>query len=161
MRVAVIGGGPSGLVTLKYLIQASASISCEPVEAILFEYQTQVGGTFAARSYEDAEVSAGMGETMDQATDTHCSSCPPNNSPHSPTSDIPSMVTFSALSSMCSIFKLTARISNCGLICDSTHEFYLSPQESMGATSSRTKQTRPGFHVNGDVMRSLFVRVCM
>ncbi|KAK2685858.1 hypothetical protein QWA68_015036 [Fusarium oxysporum] len=56
MRVAVIGGGPSGLVTLKYLIQASASISCEPVEAILFEYQTQVGGTFAARSYEDAEL---------------------------------------------------------------------------------------------------------
>lgn len=57
MRVAVIGGGPSGLVTLKYLKQASMALSCEPVEAYLFEYQGQVGGTFAARSYEDDEVS--------------------------------------------------------------------------------------------------------
>lgn len=57
MRVAVIGGGPSGLVTLKYLTQASMTLHCEPVEVYLFEYQAQVGGTFAARSYEDAEVS--------------------------------------------------------------------------------------------------------
>uniref|UniRef100_A0A4E9EJC4 FAD/NAD(P)-binding domain-containing protein n=1 Tax=Gibberella zeae TaxID=5518 RepID=A0A4E9EJC4_GIBZA len=56
MRVAVIGGGPSGLVTLKYLKQASMALSYEPMEAYLFEYQGQVGGTFAARSYEDAEL---------------------------------------------------------------------------------------------------------
>lgn len=56
MKVAVIGGGPSGLVTLKYLTQAHEYLNCEPVEARLFEYQPQVGGTFSARVYEDAEV---------------------------------------------------------------------------------------------------------
>ena len=56
MRVAVIGGGPSGLVTLKYLIKAHLHLSCEPVDAQLFEYQPGIGGTFAFRSYEDAEV---------------------------------------------------------------------------------------------------------
>ncbi|KAK5996241.1 Monooxygenase ptmN [Cladobotryum mycophilum] len=56
MRVAIIGGGPSGLVTLKYLVKAHESLPCEPVEARLFEYQPQVGGTFAARSYEDGEL---------------------------------------------------------------------------------------------------------
>lgn len=57
MRVAIIGAGPSGLVTLKYLAEAHEYLGCEPVEARLFEYQPQVGGTFAARVYEDAEVS--------------------------------------------------------------------------------------------------------
>lgn len=57
MRVAVIGGGPSGVVTLKYLLLAHQLLSCEPVEARLFEYQDTIGGTFAARAYEDAEVS--------------------------------------------------------------------------------------------------------
>jgi dimethylaniline monooxygenase (N-oxide forming) len=56
MKVAVIGGGPSGLVTLKYLTQAHEFLGCEAVEARLFEYQPQVGGTFSARVYEDAEV---------------------------------------------------------------------------------------------------------
>jgi dimethylaniline monooxygenase (N-oxide forming) len=56
MRVAVIGAGPSGLVTLKYLVSAHLGHSFELVDARLFEYQSQVGGTFAARSYEDAEV---------------------------------------------------------------------------------------------------------
>ncbi|KAH7112383.1 dimethylaniline monooxygenase [Dactylonectria macrodidyma] len=56
MRVAVIGGGPSGLVTLKYLIKAHLHLSCEPVDAQLFEYQPEIGGTFAFRSYEDAEL---------------------------------------------------------------------------------------------------------
>ncbi|KAM3541861.1 hypothetical protein ARSEF1564_005229 [Beauveria bassiana] len=57
MRVAVIGGGPSGLVTLKYLCEAQKSLGCEPVEVVLFEYQDGVGGTFLGRAYEDAEVS--------------------------------------------------------------------------------------------------------
>ncbi|KAK8141382.1 hypothetical protein G3M48_000139 [Beauveria asiatica] len=56
MKVAVIGGGPSGLVTLKYLCEAQQCLGCEPVEAVLFEYQNDVGGTFLARAYEDAEL---------------------------------------------------------------------------------------------------------
>jgi dimethylaniline monooxygenase (N-oxide forming) len=56
MKVVVIGAGPSGLVTLKYLLLAERSLGCEPVEAILFDYQPRVGGTFSARTYEDAEV---------------------------------------------------------------------------------------------------------
>ncbi|KAH6871689.1 dimethylaniline monooxygenase [Thelonectria olida] len=54
-RQALKEGGPSGIVTLKYLIEAVSSLFCQPVDARLFEYQPQVGGTFAARSYEDAE----------------------------------------------------------------------------------------------------------
>ena len=57
MRVAIIGGGPSGLVTLKYVLNAHLHLGCEPIEARLFESQPRVGGTFVARSYEDAEVS--------------------------------------------------------------------------------------------------------
>lgn len=60
MRVAVIRGGPSGIVTLKYLVMAHQSLLCESVDARLFEYQPQIGGTFAARSYEDAEVSSSL-----------------------------------------------------------------------------------------------------
>lgn len=62
MKVAVIGGGPSGLVTLKYLREAQQSLGCEPVEAVLFEYQKDVGGTFFARAYEDAEVGRTVAE---------------------------------------------------------------------------------------------------
>lgn len=56
MRVAIIGGGPSGLTTLKYLTQAQESLGCGPVETRLFEFQPGVGGAFASRVYEDAEV---------------------------------------------------------------------------------------------------------
>ena len=56
MRVAVIGGGPSGLVTLKYLISAHQFLSGEAIEARLFESESAIGGTFKHRSYEDAEV---------------------------------------------------------------------------------------------------------
>ncbi|XWW94464.1 hypothetical protein V2A60_002407 [Cordyceps javanica] len=62
MKVAIIGGGPSGLVTLKYLCEAQQSLGCEPVEAVLFEYQRDVGGTFLTRAYEEAEV----GRTVDE-----------------------------------------------------------------------------------------------
>ncbi|KAI9101739.1 dimethylaniline monooxygenase [Phlyctochytrium arcticum] len=51
MKVAVIGGGPSGLVTLKYLLTAH-----QPIEARLFEKETTIGGTFRHRSYENAEL---------------------------------------------------------------------------------------------------------
>ncbi|KAH7464339.1 hypothetical protein FOMA001_g17718 [Fusarium oxysporum f. sp. matthiolae] len=56
MKVAVIGGGPSGLVTLKYLVRAHLNLDCEPIEARLFELEDSVGGAFAHRTYEDAEL---------------------------------------------------------------------------------------------------------
>ena len=57
MRVAVIGGGPSGLVTLKYLTTAHEFFpDLEPIETKLFEAENSIGGTFKYRAYEDAEV---------------------------------------------------------------------------------------------------------
>jgi len=56
MKVAVVGGGPSGLVTLKYLITAHNFLSVQPIEALLFESEAQIGGTFRYRTYEHAEV---------------------------------------------------------------------------------------------------------
>jgi len=57
MRVAVIGGGPSGLVTLKYLKTAHEFFpDTEPIEARLFESEDSIGGTFKHRAYENAEV---------------------------------------------------------------------------------------------------------
>ncbi|KAI0139621.1 FAD/NAD(P)-binding domain-containing protein [Hypoxylon sp. NC0597] len=56
MRVAIIGAGPSGLVTLKYLLAAEKALGTEAVEARLFESESGVGGTFLARTYEDAEL---------------------------------------------------------------------------------------------------------
>jgi dimethylaniline monooxygenase (N-oxide forming) len=57
MRVVVIGGGPSGLVTLKYLVTAHEFFpGVEPIEARLFEAEDSIGGTFKHRAYEDAEV---------------------------------------------------------------------------------------------------------
>jgi dimethylaniline monooxygenase (N-oxide forming) len=57
MHVAVIGGGPSGLVTLKYLTTAHEFFpGLEPIEAKLFEAEDSIGGTFKYRAYEDAEV---------------------------------------------------------------------------------------------------------
>jgi dimethylaniline monooxygenase (N-oxide forming) len=56
MRVAVIGGGPSGLVTLKYLLTAHLFLETGPIEARIFEGEADIGGTFLARTYEDAEV---------------------------------------------------------------------------------------------------------
>jgi dimethylaniline monooxygenase (N-oxide forming) len=57
MRVAIIGGGPSGLVTLKTLITAHEFLpGAEAIEVKLFEQEEFIGGTFKYRSYEDAEV---------------------------------------------------------------------------------------------------------
>lgn len=56
MRVAVIGAGPSGLVTLKYLRSAHEFFPVKPIETRLFEAEAAVGGTFTHRTYEDAEV---------------------------------------------------------------------------------------------------------
>ncbi|TKA64504.1 hypothetical protein B0A49_11638, partial [Cryomyces minteri] len=54
IRVAVIGGGPGGLVTLKTLLEASTPE--RRVEACLFESEEDIGGTFKYRSYENAEL---------------------------------------------------------------------------------------------------------
>ncbi|CZR49683.1 uncharacterized protein FPRO_14839 [Fusarium proliferatum ET1] len=56
MRVAVIGGGPSGLVTLKYLARAHLSLNCDAIEARLFEAEDSIGGAFTHRTYDDAEL---------------------------------------------------------------------------------------------------------
>lgn len=57
MRVAIIGGGSSGLVTLKTLVTAHEFLpGTEPIEARLFEQEDSIGGTFKHRVYEDAEV---------------------------------------------------------------------------------------------------------
>ena len=56
MRVAVIGAGPSGLVTLKYLRSAHEFFNVKSIEVMLFEADDKVGGTFAQRAYEDAEL---------------------------------------------------------------------------------------------------------
>jgi dimethylaniline monooxygenase (N-oxide forming) len=57
MRVAIIGGGSSGLVTLKTLVTAHEFLpGTEPVKARLFEQEDSIGGTFKHRVYEDAEV---------------------------------------------------------------------------------------------------------
>ncbi|PCD36263.1 hypothetical protein FGRA07_08147 [Fusarium graminearum] len=57
MKVVVIGGGPSGLVTLKYLLNAHLSLDSDPIEVRLFELDDTIGGVFATRVYADAESS--------------------------------------------------------------------------------------------------------
>ncbi|OCK80033.1 dimethylaniline monooxygenase [Lepidopterella palustris CBS 459.81] len=54
IKVAVIGAGPGGLVTLKTLLEASTPE--RPIEARLFEAEDSIGGTFEYRSYENAEL---------------------------------------------------------------------------------------------------------
>ncbi|KAE8395867.1 FAD/NAD(P)-binding domain-containing protein [Aspergillus alliaceus] len=56
MRVAVVGAGPSGLVTLKYLLTAHEFLGVEAIEARVFEIEPDIGGTFLARTWEDAEM---------------------------------------------------------------------------------------------------------
>lgn len=57
LKVAIIGGGPSGLVTLKYLLEARKFFPGTQIEADLFEKEGDVGGIFSYGVYEDAEVS--------------------------------------------------------------------------------------------------------
>jgi dimethylaniline monooxygenase (N-oxide forming) len=57
MRVAIVGAGPSGLVTLKYFLAAPQFLGTDPIEVKLFESEDYVGGTFVGRTYEDAEAS--------------------------------------------------------------------------------------------------------
>lgn len=56
LKVAVIGGGVSGLVTLKYLLEAKNFFPGVEIEARLFEAKKDIGGVFKYQVYEDAEV---------------------------------------------------------------------------------------------------------
>ncbi|KAH6996922.1 hypothetical protein EDB80DRAFT_137053 [Ilyonectria destructans] len=56
MRVAIIGGGPSGLVQLKVLLEAHQRFSVAPFEVKLFESYSKIGGIFFHHSYEDGEL---------------------------------------------------------------------------------------------------------
>ncbi|KAL6898981.1 hypothetical protein GGI43DRAFT_428109 [Trichoderma evansii] len=56
MRVAIIGGGPSGIVQLKTLTEAHRRFSVPPFEVRLFESQDRLGGIFSRHSYEEAEL---------------------------------------------------------------------------------------------------------
>ncbi|KAI0100389.1 FAD/NAD(P)-binding domain-containing protein [Nemania sp. FL0031] len=56
VRVAIVGAGPAGIITLRYLLAAENALQCEPIEVKLFECDTGVGGTFRARMYEEAEL---------------------------------------------------------------------------------------------------------
>lgn len=51
LKVAIVGGGPSGLVTLKTLLELSDRHDDVHVEVSLFEAEDAVGGTFRYRSY--------------------------------------------------------------------------------------------------------------
>lgn len=56
LKVAVIGAGASGLVTLKYLLEAHRFFPGVNIEARLFEREDGIGGVFRSQVYEDAEV---------------------------------------------------------------------------------------------------------
>ncbi|RSL92931.1 hypothetical protein CDV31_014936 [Fusarium ambrosium] len=56
MKVAVVGGGPAGLATLKFLAHAHDYFPIQPIEVRLFESEKDIGGTFSYRVYEDAEL---------------------------------------------------------------------------------------------------------
>ncbi|KAI5462349.1 hypothetical protein BGZ63DRAFT_383591 [Mariannaea sp. PMI_226] len=56
MRVAIIGGGPSGLVQLKVLLEAHQRFPIAPFECKLFESYSKIGGIFFHHSYEDGEL---------------------------------------------------------------------------------------------------------
>ncbi|KAJ0131894.1 Copper-containing nitrite reductase [Fusarium oxysporum f. sp. albedinis] len=49
MKVAVIGGGPAGLATLRFLAHAHEYFPIPPIEVRLFEAESQIGGTFSYR----------------------------------------------------------------------------------------------------------------
>jgi dimethylaniline monooxygenase (N-oxide forming) len=50
MKVAIIGAGPSGLVTCKSFLEAASSEF--PFDPIVLEQEDDIGGTFKYRSYE-------------------------------------------------------------------------------------------------------------
>ncbi|GKT65524.1 dimethylaniline monooxygenase [Colletotrichum tofieldiae] len=56
LKVAVVGAGPAGLATARYLKWAHLYFAIEPIEIRVFEAEEDIGGTFKYRVYEDAEL---------------------------------------------------------------------------------------------------------
>lgn len=56
LKVAIVGGGPSGLVTLKTLLEVGDRYEDVKVQVSLFEAEDAIGGTFRYRSYGESEV---------------------------------------------------------------------------------------------------------
>ncbi|KZP32518.1 FAD/NAD-P-binding domain-containing protein [Athelia psychrophila] len=54
MRVAIVGAGPSGLVTCKSLLEAATPEF--PFDPVILEQEGSLGGTFRFRSYENANL---------------------------------------------------------------------------------------------------------
>lgn len=58
LKVAIIGAGPSGLVTARFLLHAHTFFpGVPPIDVTIFEQSDRVGGAFQLRVYEGAEVS--------------------------------------------------------------------------------------------------------
>lgn len=55
-KVLIIGAGPGGLTTLKTIIESSNRYATQPLEAILVEAESEIGGTFRYRRYQSAEL---------------------------------------------------------------------------------------------------------
>ena len=51
----VIGGGPAGLVSLKYFLEYGPGFE-EDEKPMLVEMESDIGGTFRWRGYENAEL---------------------------------------------------------------------------------------------------------
>lgn len=51
----VIGGGPAGIVSLKYLLEYGPEYA-KGEEPVLVEMEEELGGTFRWRRYENAEL---------------------------------------------------------------------------------------------------------
>lgn len=51
LSIAIIGGGPSGLVTLKTLLEVADRYDDVDLKVSLFEAEEEIGGTFRYRSY--------------------------------------------------------------------------------------------------------------
>ena len=57
MKVVVVGGGPAGLVTLKFLATAHEYYpDLKAVDVQLFEAEDDIGGTFKYRVWDKSEV---------------------------------------------------------------------------------------------------------
>lgn len=52
----VIGGGPAGIVSLKYLSCEGSAEWLKGEEPVLVEQESELGGTFRWRGYENAEL---------------------------------------------------------------------------------------------------------
>jgi len=55
-NILIVGAGPGGLTTLKTCLEASNNDPAHPLDPILVEAESEIGGTFRYRRYESAEL---------------------------------------------------------------------------------------------------------